>query len=654
MKALQLKRMRGVGLLEGLVAVAILAFGLLALFNLQAGVLTSGADAKARTEALQVAESKLGELRTVASSAFASQAVFLAATGTPFSGTQTVAGTNANYTVSWAATNIDSGGTAPRKRVQVTVAWSDRLGAQSMASAADINWVDPALGGLLLTQNTPNAGVPSPTGEAKYILKPYATDAAGNPTGGTLTPPNEDGTAFFLTDSGKFQLLDLNSNLILIEAPSALFVISGRVFVHDMPVLDTRDELSQLKVGAPDVSWCTTYFDTDESGNELYEVAGGGETIYGYVKYNCYVGKGWYGSIGPTWTGGAQTVDGEASQFDPNDRVCVGDDSGPVQAAVDSKHPQLSFIRTYRGYSPLTIGGEYVVDINGHQLYSVIGVRDVENGAGAFEYTHQDFLLATIPGTAQDADCAVRLEQGDIASAPTDIAPVWPDYYEQKPADEAWRLLNPGKFVCLTQTCSADWDQTTVAALPLSISGSFLVNGLPAAGAVQSVSTSDRRTCALTGSGDSYVCTVYDLGNGWTGSIDVVPATGYDVIGGPAQPIAITSNTGGIDFSLGQRRMTIRGEVKLHKASFISIVSSPNAVCSWSRNTGGTGVSGPFECVYPEFAGAVTLALSTTGQLCSSSGTPSAISAVSGNALTISGMTTDLSDVTIELRDKCR
>lgn len=59
MKPFPLRRQRGLGLVEALIALAILSFGLLGLSRLQARMLTQGTEAQARLQASQIADELL-------------------------------------------------------------------------------------------------------------------------------------------------------------------------------------------------------------------------------------------------------------------------------------------------------------------------------------------------------------------------------------------------------------------------------------------------------------------------------------------------------------------------------------------------------------------------------------------------------------------
>ena len=55
---------KGIGLLEVLIAVVVLAVGIMALSKFQGGLLRSGSDAKARTIATNLAQERMETLRT--------------------------------------------------------------------------------------------------------------------------------------------------------------------------------------------------------------------------------------------------------------------------------------------------------------------------------------------------------------------------------------------------------------------------------------------------------------------------------------------------------------------------------------------------------------------------------------------------------------
>lgn len=62
-----LKKQKGIALLEALIAVVIFSFGMLGLAGLQAAMIKNTSDAKYRAEATFVAQQKLGEIWTDAS-----------------------------------------------------------------------------------------------------------------------------------------------------------------------------------------------------------------------------------------------------------------------------------------------------------------------------------------------------------------------------------------------------------------------------------------------------------------------------------------------------------------------------------------------------------------------------------------------------------
>jgi hypothetical protein len=433
-----------------------------------------------------------------------------------------------------------------------------------------------------------------------------------------------------VTADGSYQLLDENSGEILIKSGSPLSVISGRVYVDTSLRIS---DLTQVKVGAPDVSWCTTVYDL--SNSKILD--GTSREIFSFVEYNCYVGINWYGAVGPLWNDARGQT-----QFGPNDHTCVGDDSAPNTGNADSRHPQLSFIRAYRGYKPLKdpTGQYFMLDSNNNRLYESVGIGAASGSAD--NYPGQDFLLATI-NSATDAECQPLLGQGDSAEPDK----VWPDVLTGQ------EDYNPGKFVCLNNTCPSvlPVDTGTAVATQAShvISGSFLVSGVPTA-AVQSVYTSDNENCIVAGA--TYSCTVYDLGGGWSGNLFATPSSGYSLLSSPAAFRALSVDAANADFTLSvSAPRTISGNVVVGTgAKFTGLTSNQGGSCEPTRKANGDPKAGPFTCTYSNLPSGSAVTLTISGDhLCTTSGTLSAPSAVSDPNLTISNITGSIADVTIKI-----
>lgn len=140
-------RQAGFALLEALIALLVMAFGMLALAGMQLS-LSRGADiAKQRTEAMRLAQEQMETLRSYAS---------LTAWNALAGGTNTAA-TNTTYTRTWA---FGGAATDTMRPVTVTVAWADRTSAadnQTITLASVISQTDPADSGFLgfpLPQNS--------------------------------------------------------------------------------------------------------------------------------------------------------------------------------------------------------------------------------------------------------------------------------------------------------------------------------------------------------------------------------------------------------------------------------------------------------------------------------------------------------------------
>ena len=151
----------GVSLIEAVVALGVMAFGMLAVVGLQATLRGNGDLSRQRAEAVRIAQASLEEWRAVGAIENTAGVFDFSeiATEAPF----TVAGTNANFarirTVPVQAAQGVPGVNTPFKTVVTTVSWIDRSGAnQVVALTSSITSVAPELAGSLAV---PPYGVPT-------------------------------------------------------------------------------------------------------------------------------------------------------------------------------------------------------------------------------------------------------------------------------------------------------------------------------------------------------------------------------------------------------------------------------------------------------------------------------------------------------------
>ena len=149
----------GFTIIEALVALVVMGFGILALAGMQATMSRNADDARQRTEAARLAQEKVEELRS-----FTGIAATLVGQGTVnatainwnalANGSDTVT-TNAAYTRTWTFAGVT---TDPSRPLTVTVAWTDRVSqAQIVSLSTVISKSDPRDSGFLgfpLPQNT--------------------------------------------------------------------------------------------------------------------------------------------------------------------------------------------------------------------------------------------------------------------------------------------------------------------------------------------------------------------------------------------------------------------------------------------------------------------------------------------------------------------
>ena len=144
-------RQRGVSLVEALVAMAVMAFGMLAVVGLQVTLRTNGDVSKQRAEAVRIAQQSIEDWRA-----------FTAMEATPgvvdyqdlvSDGPVNVVGINATY-VRTRTVTVWPGGSPPMRTLAVALTWDDRNGqAQTVLLNSVIAGVAPELGGSLAVPN---------------------------------------------------------------------------------------------------------------------------------------------------------------------------------------------------------------------------------------------------------------------------------------------------------------------------------------------------------------------------------------------------------------------------------------------------------------------------------------------------------------------
>ncbi len=186
----------GFTLLEALIALAIGGYGLIAVARLQISLQTEADLAKQMSEATFLGQRRIEELRAfqqVASATGAQLAGGAWGYGNIASGSQTVVGNNATYTVGWTVT--DAAANVPFKSAVVNVQWTDRGNVTQTATLSTvISGSDPSAS---LGLSIPPAGTPIRRPKNRDLNVPVPAFDLGNGTS-SFTPPGASGTLFLV------------------------------------------------------------------------------------------------------------------------------------------------------------------------------------------------------------------------------------------------------------------------------------------------------------------------------------------------------------------------------------------------------------------------------------------------------------------------
>ncbi len=615
------KQARGIGLIEVLIAMFVLAVGVLALGKLQSDYFGTSATSKARTEALAIAQGRIEDMRNYmhkAETLDEFNALYPVSTG---ANAATIDGVNASFSrKETIAANGDL------RAVSVTVEWKDAAGElQNIVLDTELMFTPPRAPGVL-AMVPDEVSVPSPTGRAKL--------GHGSVPDGAPTTPNNDGTKIYIADgdrnlvSGQKIVLTLEDACNTADGSCSDFVqIKGKVYIDRA----TQDSLAprDIYVQASDAAYCTRYYFDAHDNAQTIENA---DTIdlrtssgdYVYFHYTCYLGGGWHGNIGLLLARGIRQ----------SDKVCQGD---PV-STNSWEAPVIAVRRAYRGMIYKKDSNDAPVTINGKIAYISYGIADgaILPDPGTTDHSH-DFVISSMSASSTlGSNC---ITQGVMVRA---------DATSNDPGD----LFegNPHDFVCLNDgyldsydtdkyghysTCPYDPTDPPVARHVVSGSVEVVLTEAPVSTddilAAVTVDTSDGPGNCLLGEfsavGSSeqanYACDVYDWGFGWNGMI-YTTASGYELkLSCSPSPLELTAVTGdyldnNIVCNFGNYAL-ISGRVT---TANVNRVLSSVAISGGSCHVGSAGLS--YECITNAYDvswdGTVTFALSD-GVICPATGT---------------------------------
>ena len=192
-------RRKGISIIEALVALAVMAFGMLSMVGVQVTLRLNSDVARQRAEATRIATQAVDTLRGftrlgVTAGQFAWADIATQATSD-------VVAENTTYRLTRTVRNGTTGGTGALlvKVVEVQVSWRDRANAeQSVTLDTVITGVDPAVVGLLTAPARPSAM--HQIGGRHWSIPPEATSVSGDPLHSQFAPPGSTGVTWFFNN----------------------------------------------------------------------------------------------------------------------------------------------------------------------------------------------------------------------------------------------------------------------------------------------------------------------------------------------------------------------------------------------------------------------------------------------------------------------
>jgi Tfp pilus assembly protein PilV len=231
----------GFSLIEALVALVVMAFGMLALAGLQLTLSRSGDLAKQRIEAMRLAQARIESMR--AFTGISSGAVNW--NGLDAIANQTVT-TNATYTVASTVAGLDTDALRP---VQVTVTWTDRASEQhSIAMSTVLAQTDPRDIGYLGSPLPANRPLRRP--KNRDINIPYPAVDLANGT-----------SAYQVSPTYVIVFSNLNANVVQICNPNQANATAAQILASTCTTVTGYVVAGYLQV--PSGTWTTLGMNTD-------------------------------------------------------------------------------------------------------------------------------------------------------------------------------------------------------------------------------------------------------------------------------------------------------------------------------------------------------------------------------------------------------
>lgn len=552
-------KQKGFTLTEALVSFAITATGLLAIVSFQAGLFTSSANNKARTEALSLAQQKIEQFKHYT---HADEDNFIDndADGVMDAdgnySDAVIPGQNADFTRAWDLTTVGES-----KQIDVTVSWADAANeTQSVSLSSEMPWISPR-SGVDQVADLQDPIISSPTGRARHgegnlaDYDPNDISPVGSPgVDGLSTYQHKDD--LLLTDSNDDVLLTLLDACT--SSTCTDFVrISGTVYL-DRANVANADSLEDIFVVASDAAHCERWVPTGSLASPPTTASGD----YELYNYTCYLGGGWYGNIGFLTAGGLSLTD----------KVCQGD---PTSLSVWSQ-PVVELRRVYRGMIHQVRAGQ--------TYYFSQGIKD------AAHLTGQDFVFTSLATSATEgtacygADAPMTRTDSSagqlFAGVPTDFVCLNTD----ADADSNPDYLDSYDTANYSASTSCPYDPSDPPVYNHEITGTVAVVTLqPDELTNFAIATSDGSgncewtssfTAAAGGYQATYRCDVYNWGSGWSGYVEIEANSNFVYCPSPTANFSNVTSDQSQDFGcIASDTVVIEGAFTYGSAATINSVS---------------------------------------------------------------------------------